>query len=69
MQEFADRHFSREFAELPDEQLKKDFFQTLTQLTQSHRLQSSSASKQLLTMELSFHSKDADDSNSQQHSL
>ena len=54
-----------EFADLPDEQFKIDFYQTLTQLTQSHRLQSSNnASKQLLTMELSFHSKDADDSNS-----
>lgn len=62
MQEFADRHFSREFAELPDEQLKVDLYQTLTQLTQSHRLQhSSNASKQLLT-ELSFHSKDQDSS-------
>ena len=46
MQEFADRHFSREFAELPEEQLKVDLYQTLTQLTQSHRLQhSSNASK------------------------
>lgn len=33
MQEFTDRHFSREFAELPDEQAKRDFYQALTQLT------------------------------------
>ena len=58
MQEFVDKNFARELAELPSEQLKIDFYAALTQLTQSHRLQSSSnASKQLLNMmELSFHS-------------
>jgi len=38
MQEFVDKHFAREFADLPNEQLKVDFYSVLTQLTQSHRL-------------------------------
>lgn len=33
MQEFVDKQFSREFAELPNEKLKVDFFSALTQLT------------------------------------
>ena len=47
--------------------MKLDLFHTLTQVTQSHRMQSSNASKQFLNMELSFHSKE--DSNSNPHLL
>ena len=45
MKEFVDKHFSRELADLVEEQLKMDFYHALTQVTQSHRLNRSSVSK------------------------
>lgn len=67
MREFVDKHFSKELAELADEQLKMEFYHTLTQVTQSHRLNRSGASKQLLT-DLSFMSGGRDSESNQSSS-